>query len=256
MSDQLSCIEQAGSQNINTKPVVFLHGFGGMAAQWNELQTEISEHAPTLAYDLPGHSGSLNFPNAGPAKVAAKAIIADLNQRGIAQARFVGHSMGGAIAGLIALFNPALVASLTLLAPGGFGPQINIEVLKKWASAQSEAELRDVIPNFFATDYRLPDAYVELHTKARQVKGANQALIGIADNMTTNGEQGQLPVDDILVKNIPTSLIWGDSDAIIPVSQALPLKDKVALHILNGVGHSPAEESYEVVKKVLLDQVK
>ncbi len=57
--------------------VVFLHGFGGEAAQWKPLFKAMPDvGARLIAYDLPGHAGSLGFPDAGPPKVAAMAVIA------------------------------------------------------------------------------------------------------------------------------------------------------------------------------------
>jgi len=256
MSDQLHCVLTTSPKNPGAIPVVFLHGFGGMAAQWHELQSQIAQYAPTLAYDLPGHGRSIDYPQSGPPKVAAKAVIADLQGRGISKAHIVGHSMGGAIACLITLFTSELVAGLTLLAPGGFGPEINMEVLKKWAKAKTESEIREVLPHFFATDFQLPDTYVALHCQARQTPGANGALIEIANAMTVNGEQGQLPLDDILAKDVAISLVWGNHDAILPVSQAVSPSNKMDLHILKGVGHSPAEENLATVKAIIVSQLR
>src|SRR5690606_15372767 len=108
---------------------------------WGAIQERLASEAATLAYDLPGHGGSFSYEGAGPAKVAATAILADLDARGVASAHLVGHSMGGAIAALMAIFQPQRVASLTLLSPGGFGPEINQRLLKRYAAAADEAAL-------------------------------------------------------------------------------------------------------------------
>ena len=121
-------------------PVVLLHGFGGSHRAWTPIQQSLSAETRVLAYDLPGHGDSFGFPDAGPPKVAANAILADLDARGIASAHFAGHSMGGAIAALTALFQPQRVASLTLLSPGGFGPEINQRLLKRYAAAKDASK--------------------------------------------------------------------------------------------------------------------
>jgi len=116
-------------------PILLLHGFGGRADNWSGLQKQLSAHKSTLAYDFPGHGGSLGFSEAGEPKIAVRAIIADLAFRNIKKAHLVGFSMGGAIASLVGLFAPDVVASLTLLAPGGFGPEINHRMLQAYARA-------------------------------------------------------------------------------------------------------------------------
>ena len=118
------------------KTVVLLHGFGGCHDIWREVTATLAPGIRTLAYDLPGHGLSLDFPGSGPAKTAARAVLADLAARGIARVHVAGHSMGGAVATLMALAEPETIASLTLLAPGGFGPEINGPLLRRYAAAR------------------------------------------------------------------------------------------------------------------------
>ncbi|MGT2467378.1 alpha/beta fold hydrolase [Mesorhizobium atlanticum] len=95
----------------------------------------LAAEARVLAYDLPGHSHSLQCEGMGGAKPAARAILADLAARQLTKVHLVGHSMGGAVATLMALADSGRVASLTLLAPGGFGPEINAALLRRYAAA-------------------------------------------------------------------------------------------------------------------------
>lgn len=237
-------------------PVVFLHGFGGAAAQWRGLQTKVSFMTPTLAFDLPGHGGSLDFPGFGPPKVAAKAVIAELETRALDSVHIVGHSMGGAVASLIALIAPEKVASLTLLASGGYGSEFNHPLLMRWASARSRDELRDVLPSFFADSFEVPEKMIDFQYTIRQQPGAVDALLKIGSAMSSDGRQGMLPVDDVLSGSYSISVIWGREDKVLPVQQAEALADRVDLHVLDGVGHSPAEEATELVSSVILNQLR
>lgn len=63
-------------------PIVLLHGFGATSAIWRPV-IERLEGRNIVAYDLPGHGRSLNYPNAGSPGTAAKAISADLAERKI-----------------------------------------------------------------------------------------------------------------------------------------------------------------------------
>src|SRR5688572_13221988 len=83
-------------------PVVLLHGFGQNHTVWQPVLERLAGLRSTIAYDLPGHGRSLREPH-GSAAVAARAVLADLSERGAARAHLVGHSLGGAAATLVAL---------------------------------------------------------------------------------------------------------------------------------------------------------
>ncbi len=242
-------------------PVVFLHGFGGDAAQWTDLQTAVSAHTSTVSFDLPGHGDSLHYPEAGPPKVAAEAVLENLTMIGHERCHFVGHSMGGAVAGLIALMAPHRVASLTLLAPGGFGPEINFPALKQWAAARSKEDLLALWPQFVADSETSSssntvarrDADIAHQVMLRQKPGLIESLVAMMDAMSSRGSQGTLPLDTLIAADYPVTLIWGDQDRILPVSQARALAGKVALHIVEGMGHSPIVEAPELVLERILN---
>ncbi len=243
------------SDRIGT-PVLFLHGFGGLGAQWRGYQMAVSYKAPTYAFDLPGHGKSLDYPEAGPPIIAARAVVQEMEELGIEQAHFVGHSMGGAIASLISLIAKNKVASLTLLAPGGYGREFNHPLLMKWAAAKTRDELQAVMPNFFGPDYEIPEKVFDFQFEARSRPGAVKLLITIGEGLSNDGTQGVLPLDDIMSQSLPISVVWGEEDSVLPVSQGHALKDKVDLHILKRVGHSPAEEAVEAVRSLILEQIK
>lgn len=236
-------------------PVLFLHGFGGVGAQWWGLQTAVSFKAPTIAFDLPGHGKSLDFPEAGPPKIAARAMLAEMDAMGISKAHLVGHSMGGAISSLIGLMAPERVASMTLLAPGGYGTEVNHSVLHNWAAAKEADELAAVLKHFFGPSYEINQKMIDFQVELRAMPGAVEKLTEIAKLLFEGKQQGKLPVDDLLANGIPTSVVWGDLDAIVPVHQSDQLTDKVDLHIVKGIGHSPLEEAPDLVRQLVLDRV-
>jgi pimeloyl-ACP methyl ester carboxylesterase len=128
-------------------PIVFLHGFASCHGLWRPITDALSPERRTIAYDLPGHETSLGFPDAGPApaKIAVRAISADLDARGIEKFHLVGHSFGGAVATLLTSARPQSVASLTVLAPGGYGPEINGALLRRYGGAVEPAEIHNCL---------------------------------------------------------------------------------------------------------------
>ena len=220
-------------------PVVFLHGFGGAAMQWRGLQTSISFKARTLAFDLPGHGEAVDFEGAGPVGLAAKAVLATMDDQDISSAHLVGHSMGGAVASLAAVMKPEKVASLTLLAPGVYGTEFN----------------RAVLPQFFGPTFDVSEKIASFQQLLRSRPRAGEMLTSIATGMSSDGRQGVLPVSDILGLPMPKTVLWGTDDNVLPVSQLEQFERHAATHRLEGVGHSPAEEATDQVKAAIFAQL-
>jgi pimeloyl-ACP methyl ester carboxylesterase len=239
----------------DTAKIVLLHGFGGEASQWKPLMKALETRGlSSIAFDLPGHAGSLNYPDAGSAKVAAQAVIAALE--GEAPCHFVGHSFGGAVIALIALFKRDLVASLTFLAPGGFGPEINASVLKQFGAVRLRPELMDVIGQFYAPRHIVARSTIDRFSGFRVRGGQTDMMIKISEMITTpEGAQGTLPLAKVAALGIPSTVVWGDKDRIVPVSQAhnLPGAD---VKILQGIGHTLYEEAFDVVLETIVQTAK
>ena len=244
---ELFCLEQGAGGT----PVALLHGFGGSHAVWSDVVTRIGDARRLLAFDLPGHADSLAVPS-GSAVVAAKAVLTELSRRGIERAHLVGHSMGGATAALIALRDPARVASLTLLAPGGFGPEVNQALLRRYAAAVEEGELAASLKEFFAAKRALPKGFAAEQARGRQVAGATAALVAIVETFFDGAAQKTLPLADLAHLGIPIAVAWGTEDRVVPASQARGLPGNVVVRIFERVGHMlPLEIPDDVAKLVL-----
>lgn len=233
----------AKEQGSGGVPVVLLHGFGGSHAVWSVIQEALARDAATLAYDLPGHGGSLDFPGAGSAKLAAQAILADLSARGLQRVHLAGHSMGGAVAALIAIFEPARIASLTLLAPGGFGPEINHRLLTRYAAARDEAEIVACLEAMTGWFSPVSGETVAAAVASRAVAGQRDMLVGMAKGLARDGRQGQLPRDRLEALSMPVAVIWGELDNVLPARHANGLPQSFAAHLFPDLGHMLPDEA-------------
>jgi pyruvate dehydrogenase E2 component (dihydrolipoamide acetyltransferase) len=209
----------------------------------------VSETARIIAYDLPGHGGSLAFPG-GSARVAAGAILADLDLRGVEKAHLAGHSMGGAIAALMALAEPDRIASLTLLAPGGFGPEINGQILRRYAASVSGEEIRKCLVAMQGPASQVTANSVQELESMRKTPGQTARLIEIAAAITRDDRQGVIPRKDLAALKMPVRVLWGDRDPVLPFAQALELPEGFELHVAGGAGHLLIEESPRAVLAV------
>ncbi len=98
---------------------MFLHGQPGSAADWHQVAGRLPARFHAVAADRPGY-GSSQLP-AGGFAANARAVIDDLDKRGVKRAVLVGHSYGGGVALSAASLAPDRVAAVVLLASVGPG---------------------------------------------------------------------------------------------------------------------------------------
>lgn len=241
----------AAEQGAGSRAIVLLHGFGGSHDVWREVISSLAPATHTLAYDLPGHGLSLDFPAAGPAKVAARAVLADLSERRLKRVHLVGHSMGGAVAMLMALAEPEKVASLTLLAPGGLGPEINGPLLRRYAGAADRSEIRACLAAMSGPHSPPPERIVDMLCEMRGRPGQMPKLTEIAAAMTLDDRQGVIPHDRLDGLNMPVMVAWGTDDAVLPFTQADDLPAHFHVHHVLEAGHMLAEEAPDLVAEII-----
>lgn len=234
MTEQRLHSHRSGS---GSRTIVFLHGFGATHRAWATVQEELSRSFSTIAFDLPGHGGSLDFEGAGRAKLAADAVTADIRSRGLGSVHLVGHSMGGTIAALLALRAPELAASLTLLAPGGFGPEINQRLLTRYARAIRRDELQDALENMFGWNNPVPEGVLDDHVRMRAVPGQRERLLAIVDQIACDGVQGVIARDELRKLKVPVKVVWGTQDRVLPTRQAHHMPGMFGVHIFEDTGH-------------------
>lgn len=101
-------------------PVVFIHSFGGSAAQWRKQLEHLREERRAIAFDLRGH-GQSSAPAGNDYEVEAMAadIDAVVDKLKIRRFVLVGHSMGGSAAIAYAWMHPERVAGLMVTGTPG-----------------------------------------------------------------------------------------------------------------------------------------
>ena len=99
--------------------MVLLHGQPGSGADWKQVEERLPDGLNVLAPDRPGYGASRR--PAGGFAAGARALLAEMDARGIDQAVLVGHSYGGGVALAAARLAPERVAGLVLLASVGPG---------------------------------------------------------------------------------------------------------------------------------------
>jgi pimeloyl-ACP methyl ester carboxylesterase/uncharacterized membrane protein YbhN (UPF0104 family) len=104
---------------LDAHEVVLLHGQPGSPADWQLVTGRLPAQLHAVAADRPGY-GSSQLP-AGGFAANARAVLDDLDSRGVMRAVLVGHSYGGGVALSAASLAPGRVAAVVLLASVGPG---------------------------------------------------------------------------------------------------------------------------------------
>jgi esterase len=95
-------------------PLVLLHGMLGSSRNWQTAGADLAERYHVLALDLRNHGRSPHADTMGYTEMMDD-VLAWLDAQGIARATFVGHSMGGKVAMLLACRSSARVERLMVV---------------------------------------------------------------------------------------------------------------------------------------------
>lgn len=232
--------------------VVLLHGFGGGGAVWEDIARRLASNHIAIAYDLPGHGLSVDYPGYGPPKTAARAVIDDIRSRGLAAVHLVGHSMGGAIATLAAYGAPDLIASLTLIAPGGMGEEINAPLLRRFGAAHEANQIAACLREMSGPDAGDIAAAATALARIRLANEQRRALVAISELITKDGRQGAFPPEMLASLSMPVTVLWGDGDAVLPFHQTRNLPPRFDIRALPGAGHMLVEETPDAIIDAIL----
>ena len=232
--------------------ILLVHGYGGDRNSWLFLQEPLAARYRVYALDLPGHGTSAKDVGAGPAgpegpagtlSVLAGAVTGVLDALGAERAHLVGHSMGGAVALAVAARDPGRIASLTLIAPSGFGSEINAGYLRGFAGAQTRRELKPVVGQLFADELLVTRQLVEDLLAYKRLDGVDEALHALVDTLLDGDVQraDSAALMAAIGDTVPVTVVWGRADRIIPAAQAESVAGAVR-HLVDGAGHMPHME--------------
>jgi pimeloyl-ACP methyl ester carboxylesterase len=247
--------------------VVLIHGIAGTNAVWDELFPRLAERFDVLAPDLPGHGASGTA--AGDYSVGAMAAtLRDLMlHAGDERATIVGHSLGGGVAMQFAYLFPELTERLVLVSSGGLGRSVN-PILRSAALPGAElvtAGLGLGARTAGALYRRIPllprpgavlaelerslaalaehDTRAAFHSTLRAVVGPDGQRVFAGDRL-------------YLAQAMPTLIVWGAGDRIIPPGhgrRAHAAMPGSRLEIIQGAGHFPPLEAPDALLALLAD---
>ena len=161
--------------------------------------------------------------------------------------------MGGAIALLLAASHPARVASVTGIAPGGLGPELNRAFIDGFIAADRRPAMQAALGLLFAKPGTVTRTMVDEARKFKRQDGAAGALQVIAAaNFTPDGQKSGLR-QLLPALTTPVQILWGREDRVIPVAQSEGLPAAFTVTVLDGAGHMPHMERAAEVNRLIAD---
>lgn len=239
-----------------TGPVLLLlHGNITTFRNWRRIIEEFRTTHRVLALSLPGYAGT--SPQ-GEASLDGQVsfVAAFLDALSVDRATVVGHSAGGLIAATLALEHPDRVTRLVLADSAGLGRAVNPTLVlgtlpPDWAVELVTAALMlpgGGIPRALMSGLQLRQPWRltfrewrdQIHlTEAGTLLSTSFRLARMAVGVA--GQRRRYRIDDRLGElTMPTLLLWGLTDQVFPVWQAVRAVRKLPrgrLAVLAGAGH-------------------
>jgi pimeloyl-ACP methyl ester carboxylesterase len=249
--------------------IVLIHGLAGNSRTWKDVMPALSRHHDVIAPDLLGHGESAKPMGDYSLGAHASGLRDFMATIGVERATIVGHSFGGGVAMQLAYQHPERCDRLVLVGSGGLGREVSW-LLRLVTLPGVEHLMPFVFPRFvadrgtdvsrFLRDRGLRNARLgEIWRAYTSLAGAEnrKAFVRTIRTVIEPGGQTVSALDRLyLAAHLPTLIVWGENDQIIPVSHAHVAHEAIPgsrLELLPGVGHFAHTEAPEQFVAVLED---
>src|SRR5262249_36186193 len=144
---------------------------------------------------------------------------------------------------------------LTLIAPAGLGPDINMAFIDGFIRAGKRRETKAALELLVADRGAVSRAMIDEVLKYKRLDGVGAALQAIAAGAFSGGRQRIELRGALAAAQVPRQVSWGRADGIIPAAHAEGLPADVAVHLLDGAGHLPHMEKSGDVNRLVANLV-
>jgi pimeloyl-ACP methyl ester carboxylesterase len=238
------------------EPIVLIHGTSASLHTWDGWVDELKAHRRVIRFDLPAFGLTGPDPtNNYTIEHYADVVVAVLDKLNVNKSVLAGNSLGGYIAWATAVMYPNRVSKLILVDASGYPFESESVPLAFTLSknALTNGILTNVLPkslveksvkNVYGNPALVTDELVERYYQLTLREG-NRAALKERFKQTIPGPLAK----EIKTINVPTLLIWGRKDHLIPLDLGLKFEQDIKnsqLIIFDDLGHVPHEEDPQI----------
>ena len=246
-------------------PVVLVHGLGGQWQNWLENIPRLALDRRVVAMDLPGF-GLTPAPKVDRISITGygRCVNALCDKLGLGEVHLVGNSMGGYVAAEVAIQFPERVSRLVLVSAAGISsaetlqaPILTFGRIATALATNSAARHRKLAARPLTRHASL--ALVARHPRLLK---ADLAFEGFFKGAGKPGFDDALRAsldydfrDRLPEVKVPTLIVWGERDSIIPVRDADEFErliDDSRKVVMKDTGHIPMAERPQAFNDVLV----
>jgi len=256
-----------GTDSDDEEPVVFVHGLGGQWQNWLENIPRLALDRRVIAMDLPGFGLTpepsdderITIPRYGQ-------YVNELcDKLGLGQIELVGNSMGGYIAAEVAIQFPERVERLVLVSAAGISSAETPEAPILTAGRVVTAIATNAASRFRRLAARPVTRHLSLILVARHPAALKPDLVyeGFMKGAGKPGFDDALRAsldydfrDRLPEVKVPTLIVWGEKDSIIPVRDADEFERLIEDSrkvVMKDTGHISMAERPETFNDLLVD---
>ncbi|MEK7215202.1 MAG: alpha/beta fold hydrolase [Chloroflexota bacterium] len=242
-----------GGLRRDLEPVLYLHGFGG-GGRWESFQMALGTVTLTIAPQLPGWAAAAVPKGIAAVRDYAALMAQVLDAAGLDRVAVVGHSFGGWVAQYLATEHPARVTRLALIDSLGLdvpeAPTAELAALDEDAFAARAFGKLGLVATAQAYGFGAEWQNIRQGPEfERQWKGR-----GLVAHLAA-GRYGDPALTAAMQSlRIPTLVMWGRLDGIVPLRHAELLHRWVpasTLRVLDRAGHLPIIEKPETANRLI-----
>ena len=253
--------------------LLFIHGLTGSQRNWAHLIDALDHEHRVLAPDLFGHGASAKVMGDYSLGAHAATLRDLLDLLGIDRVTLVGHSFGGGIAMQFCYLFPERVERLVLVASGGLGRDVSpllraatvpgaewvLPVIASgWVRGRVEAAGRLLTSRGWRASPEVTEVWRGFTSLADA--DTRRAFLATTRGVIDPGGQTVTAHDHLpMAIAIPTLVVWGTRDRMIPAWHATTAHDVIAdsrVVLFEGAGHFPHLDQPERFAQLLSDFMK
>jgi pimeloyl-ACP methyl ester carboxylesterase len=245
---------KAGSGKRN---LILIHGLGASAERWDLVIPSFGKHFTVYVPDLIGF-GLSDKPNVDyTTEFFANFVSSFLQELGIRKATVIGSSLGGQIAVEYVSLHQQSVEKLILVSPAGAMKQSTpaLDAYIMAALYPDESTAKNAFSMMTGNNKEISQTTVDGFVQRMLMPNAKYAFMSTILGLK-NAPEISIKLE---ILEIPTLVIWGELDPVIPIKYAEYFVQKIRdcrFYQMENCGHTPYVEDPKEFIKIALDFVK